>query len=69
MSRTVPTEAEREAAFQRHLESTANYFTAIEAAGDTPWFRSEDKLARLGLSGLGETDARRALYFRRWNAA
>lgn len=69
MSRTVPNEAEREAAFQRHVESTVNYFAAVEAAGDTPWFRSEDKLSKLGLSGLSEIDARRSLFFRRWTAA
>lgn len=66
MSRRVPTEAEREAAFQRHLETTVNYFAAVEAAGDTPWFRSEDKLARLGLSGLSDIEARRALFMRRF---
>ena len=46
------TEAERELAFQRYIESTTNYFAAIEAAGDRPWFNSEAE--------------RRDLYFRRY---
>jgi hypothetical protein len=41
------TDDEREAAFQRHLESTVNYFAAIEAAGDKPWFSSVEERREL----------------------
>ncbi|MGY4650025.1 hypothetical protein [Mycobacterium sp. URHB0021] len=47
------TEAEREAAFQRYLASTVNYFEAIEATGDEPWHK-------------GDLEARRELFYRRY---
>ena len=44
-----PTLAEREAAFQRHLETTVEYFAAVIANGDQPWFTNPEKLSRLGI--------------------
>lgn len=49
---TAPPDADREAAFQRCLETTVAYFAAVEANGDTPWFNS-----------IGE---RRELFMRRF---
>ena len=49
----IPSEADREAAFQRHLEATVNYNAAIEAAGDEPWHG-------------GDIEKRRALFMRRY---
>lgn len=34
---------EREAAFQRYLEQTANYFAAVVERGDSPWFSSQEE--------------------------
>ena len=55
---------EREAAFQRHLESTANYVAAIRRAGDLPWFQDPEHLAKLepsypGISERPGIEARR----------
>jgi hypothetical protein len=47
------TETAREAAFQEYLDSTVEYFAAIEAAGDEPWHK-------------GDIDVRRELFYRRW---
>ena len=38
---------EREAAYQRYVELSAPYVAAIEAAGDQPWFSSEDERREL----------------------
>ncbi|MDM3948485.1 hypothetical protein [Mycobacteroides abscessus] len=44
---------DREAAFQRYLESSEPYFDAVDAAGHTPWHH-------------GDIEARRALFYRRY---
>lgn len=46
-------ETDREAAFQAYVESTVEYFAAIEAAGDEPWHKDD-------------IDARRELFYPRW---
>jgi hypothetical protein len=33
------TDEEREAAFERYLETSVPYFEAVEANGGTPWFK------------------------------
>lgn len=43
---------DREAAYQRYVELSAPYVAAIEAAGNKPWWSSEDE--------------RRERFFRRW---
>lgn len=50
----IPSEAEREAAFQRYLESTVAYNAKIVADGDEPWHG-------------GDIEARRELFMRRYN--
>jgi hypothetical protein len=45
--------AEAEAAFQRYLESTVEYNSAIVAAGDTPWHG-------------GDIERRRELFMRKY---
>jgi hypothetical protein len=60
---------EREAAFERHLERSENYFAAVEAAGDLPWYEDPEKLGRLepkipGISGMTTKERRRALFMR-----
>ncbi len=57
---------EREGRYQAWIARQAPYVAAVEAAGDVPWFRCEDKLAKLGLSGLSEDEARRQLFGRRY---
>lgn len=44
---------DREAAFQRYLESSVPYFDAVDAAGGTPWHH-------------GDIESRRALFYRRY---
>ncbi|MDO3155767.1 hypothetical protein [Mycobacteroides abscessus] len=44
---------DREAAFQRYLESSVPYFDAVDAAGHTPWHH-------------GDIESRRALFYRRY---
>ncbi|SKS04741.1 hypothetical protein [Mycobacteroides abscessus] len=44
---------DREAAFQRYLESSEPYFDVVDAAGHTPWHH-------------GDIEARRALFYRRY---
>ena len=56
---------QREAAFQRTLASTVNYFQAVRDAGDLPWFEDPAKLARLGITSTG-VDAQRELFIRRY---
>ncbi len=52
--RPAPSEADdREAAFQRYVESTVKYNEAIVAAGGTPWHGDD-------------TDRRRELFMRRY---
>lgn len=63
------TEAERDAAFRRYLERTEPYNAAIEAAGDLPWYRNPEKLAKLerhipGITAMTEDERRRALFNR-----
>ncbi|AQT81378.1 hypothetical protein B1R94_22175 [Mycolicibacterium litorale] len=66
----LPTiEDEREAAFQSYLESTVNYFAAVEAAGAAPWFEDPVKLAKLGITTTDPTEARRELFYRRYARA
>ncbi|AFC51940.1 hypothetical protein [Mycobacterium paraintracellulare] len=60
---------DHEAAYQRYAASTVEYNAAIEAAGDLPWFRDPEKVAKLerhiaGISSMGEDERRRALYMR-----
>ncbi|MGW8815505.1 hypothetical protein [Gordonia terrae] len=61
-----------EAAFQKHLAMSANYFAAIREAGDLAWFEPGHSrryviLAQLGLDDdIDETDLRRALFMRRY---
>jgi hypothetical protein len=50
----LPTEADREAAFQFYLERSTPYNAAIEAAGDEPWH-------------AGDIETRRALFMRRYS--
>jgi hypothetical protein len=63
---------ERETAFQRHLKMSANYFAAINEAGDLAWFEDGHPRRYVILSQLGldddieETDLRRALFMRRF---
>jgi hypothetical protein len=33
--------------FERYLEQTENYFAAIRAAGDLPWFEDPEKRAEI----------------------
>jgi hypothetical protein len=47
------TQEQREAEFQRYLESTVEYNAAIVAAGREPWHG-------------GDIEARRERFFRRW---
>lgn len=63
---------DREAAFQRHLDGTVNYFAAIRAAGDLPWFEDAERLERLeerypGISRLPAIDARRLFFAGRYS--
>ncbi|OLT84036.1 hypothetical protein PXJ67_11850 [Mycobacteroides chelonae] len=52
--RPITSEADdREAAFQRYLESSEPYFDAVDAAGHTAWHH-------------GDIEARRALFYRRY---
>ncbi|WP_078353197.1 hypothetical protein [Mycobacteroides chelonae] len=44
---------DREAAFERYLESSEPYFDAVDAAGHTAWHH-------------GDIEARRALFYRRY---
>lgn len=44
---------DREAAFQRYIESSAPYFDRVDADGHTPWHH-------------GDIEARRALFYRRY---
>ncbi|UEA48860.1 hypothetical protein LK468_11450 [Mycobacteroides abscessus] len=37
---------DREAAFQRYLESSVPYFDAVDAAGHTPWHHGDVELRR-----------------------
>lgn len=37
---------DREAAFQRYLESSVPYFDAVDAAGHTPWHHGDIELRR-----------------------
>jgi hypothetical protein len=69
---TAMTDDEREQAFMRHLFNTADYFAAVLAAGDLPWFaaghpRRAEIVAQLGLpDDIAETELRRALFERRY---
>lgn len=65
----IRSDDDREAAFQRYAASTVNYNAAIEAAGDTPWFRDPEKLAKLesripGITAMTEDERRSALFNR-----
>lgn len=66
------TDADHEAAFQRHLDRTVNYFAAIKDAGDPAWFeaghpRRAEAVARFGLpEDVSEIDLRRVFFMRRY---
>lgn len=68
------TEEQHESAFQRHVERTENYFAAIRANGDQPWFsvghpRRAKALERLGLpEDTTEEDLRRAFFMKRFES-
>lgn len=51
--RSQSVDDDREAAFQRYLESSVPYFDAVDAAGHTPWHH-------------GDIESRRALFYRRY---
>ena len=54
MTQPVPiSQLDPEDAFDAYIERSTNYFTAVEAAGDTPWHR-------------GDVDRRRELFHRRY---
>lgn len=58
--------------FRRHLERTANYFAAVRANGDVPWFEDPQRLAALetrfpGISELSGEDARRVFFAARYS--
>lgn len=60
-----------EEAFQLHLERSAVYFAAVEAANALPWFADPEKskavIDRLGLpEDISELDLRRALFMERY---
>jgi hypothetical protein len=38
---------EKEQAFLRHVENTENYFAAVRANGNVPWFEDLEQLAKL----------------------
>ncbi len=62
-------EQRTEKAFQRHLETTVDYFAAVVDNGGEPWFKNPDKLARLerhipGISQMPPEERRRALFMR-----
>jgi hypothetical protein len=40
-------EAEREERYQQYLETSAPYFAEVEAAGDKPWFSTDDERREL----------------------
>lgn len=55
--------------FQRHLERSENYFAAVEAAGDLPWYEDPEKLSKLesripGITSMDTKERRRALFMR-----
>ncbi|WP_420880752.1 hypothetical protein [Rhodococcus sp. (in: high G+C Gram-positive bacteria)] len=64
--------ADREAAFQRHLQMSTRYIEAIHEAGDLAWFEDGHPrryviLAQLGMDDdIEEIDLRRALFMRRY---
>lgn len=70
--RTNSTDKHREELFQRSLERTANYFDAIRANGNLPWFavghpRRDEVITRLGLpEDISEEDLRRAFFLARY---
>ncbi|WP_071289462.1 hypothetical protein [Mycolicibacterium llatzerense] len=60
------TPEDREAAFQRLLANTVNYFEKVEAEGDLPWFKDPEKLDRLGIKATDPIEARRELFYRQY---
>ncbi|WP_054603046.1 hypothetical protein [Mycolicibacterium fortuitum] len=54
--------------FDAYVERSTNYFAAIEAAGDTPWFADDDRRAEVArlLGADGATGLRRELFNRRF---
>lgn len=64
--------SDEEAAFQRHLEQSTNYFNAVRKHGDLPWFeqgheRRAKRIEELGLAeDVSEEDLRRAVFMRRF---
>lgn len=53
--------------FEDYAARTVAYNAAIEAAGDLPWFRCPEKLAKLerhipGITAMTEDERRRALF-------
>lgn len=60
--------------FEDYAARTLEYNAAIEAAGDLPWFRNPEKLAKLehhipGITAMTEDERRRALWKRRGGQA
>ncbi|QZH60488.1 hypothetical protein K1X22_01255 [Mycolicibacterium farcinogenes] len=58
--------------FDAYVERSTNYFAAIEAAGDKPWWQDSEKLSALeragttGTASEGDVERRRALFMRRF---
>ncbi|ORV81272.1 hypothetical protein AWC11_02370 [Mycobacterium interjectum] len=53
--------------FEEYAERTEPYNAAIEAAGDLPWYRDPEKVAKLeqhipGITAMTEDERRRALF-------
>lgn len=62
---------EKEQAFLRHVESTENYFAAVRANGEVPWFEDPEHLATLepsfpGISEHPGIEARRMFFTGRY---
>ncbi|MGZ4542527.1 MAG: hypothetical protein ACXVXI_05260 [Mycobacteriaceae bacterium] len=62
---------EKEQVFLRHVESTENYFAAVRANGNVPWFEDLEHLEKLevsypGISQRPGMEARRMFFTGRW---
>ncbi|MGV0811745.1 hypothetical protein ABQF34_07250 [Mycolicibacterium boenickei] len=54
--------------FDAYVERSTNYFAAVEATGDMPWFADDGRRAEVAqlLGADGATGLRRALFNRRF---
>jgi hypothetical protein len=54
--------------YEQYVANTAEYFAAIEAAGDLPWWQDRDRraiaAARLGIPDDDPDEVRRALFMK-----